>query len=134
MAKYVWVYLSVLASFVALDALWLGQIASTWYDTAIGHLMADTPSWPAALAFYLLYPIGLVIFGVRPGQPAKWTESAGIGALFGFFAYATYDLTNLAVLADWPIYISMLDIVWGSLLSGISAAAGRLCLNRLRNN
>lgn len=133
MPKYVWVYLSVFATFVALDALWLGQIATTWYDTAIGHLMADTPSWPAALAFYFLFPAGLVIFGVRPAQHASWTGSAGMGALFGFFAYATYDLTNLAVLADWPIYISMLDIGWGSLLSGVSAAAGRLCLNRLRS-
>ncbi len=130
MAKYIGVYLAVLLSMAALDALWLGVIATEWYATAIGHLMADAPSWPAALAFYLLYPVGVVIFGVCARQAITVPRAAGMGALFGLFAYATYDLTNLATLADWPVYISVLDMAWGSLMSGLAAAVGKLVLDR----
>lgn len=130
MAKYWRVYLGVLATMILLDAIWLGLIATDWYATAVGHLMADQPSWPAALAFYLLYPLGLVIFGVAPNESASVRQAAVRGGLFGFFAYATYDLTNLATLADWPVYISVLDMAWGSLLSAACVAAGKWLLDR----
>jgi uncharacterized membrane protein len=132
MAKYLRVYLCVLVVMLVLDGIWLGVIATDWYEAAIGHLMADAPSWPAALAFYLLYPLGLVIFGVMPNEASSLGRAAGRGALFGLFAYATYDLTNLAMLADWPVYISVLDIVWGGVLSGLSVAAGKWMLGRAR--
>ena len=132
MPKYLWVYLTVLVTMLALDVLWLGVIATDWYSTAIGHLMADVPSWPAALVFYLFYPLGLVIFGVRPNENGTLGKAAVTGALFGLFAYGTYDLTNLAVLADWPVYISVVDMAWGSLMSGAAVAAGKFCLDRLR--
>ncbi|MCY7369948.1 MAG: DUF2177 family protein [Polaromonas sp.] len=130
MAKFLRVYLAVLATMLALDALWLGLIATEWYATAVGHLMADTPSWPAAVAFYLLYPLGLAIFVLKPHENASLLKATGMGALFGLFAYATYDLTNLAMLADWPVYISVVDIAWGCLLSGGSVAAGKWVLDR----
>jgi uncharacterized membrane protein len=130
MAKYIGVYLAVLLAMLALDALWLGVIATEWYATAIGHLMAEEPSWLSAVVFYLLYPVGLVIFGVCARQAVTVPRAAGMGALFGLFAYATYDLTNLVTLADWPVYISALDMTWGSLMSGLAAAVGKLVLDR----
>lgn len=132
MAKYWRVYFSVLATMLVLDVAWLGFIATEWYATAVGHLMADQPSWPAALVFYLLYPLGLVIFGVAPNENATLRQAALRGGLFGLFAYATYDLTNLATLADWPVYISVLDMVWGSLLSAACVAVGKWVLDRSR--
>ena len=125
------VYVTVLAVMLLLDVLWLGVIAADWYAEGIGHLMADVPYLPAAVVFYLLYPLGIVIFGVRPNEPMTTLQAMRWGALFGFFAYATYDLTNLATLSDWPTSISLLDLGWGTLLSATAALAGRLMCNRL---
>jgi uncharacterized membrane protein len=125
------VYGAVLVAMLLLDVLWLGVIAVDWYTEAIGHLMADTPYLPAALVFYLLYPLGIVIFGVRPHEALTVTRSARWGALFGLFAYATYDLTNLATLNDWPVAISLLDIGWGTLLGAVTAAVGRVACDKL---
>ena len=125
-------WLAVLAVMLVLDALWLGVIARSLYAQAIGHLMAESPDLVAAAVFYPLYAAGLTVFGVRPREaaPPAWPAAMRSGALFGFFAYATYDLTNLATLKDWPVGIALIDMAWGTLVSGASAAAGSRALRR----
>lgn len=131
MTRYLVAYLAVAIVLVALDMLWLRGIAVDWYQQGIGHLMAPKANLVAAALFYLLFPLGVVIFAVSPGLADPWWRTAIFGALFGFFAYATYDLTGLAVLKDWPIGLSVIDIAWGSVVSGISAVAGRAAANAL---
>ncbi len=130
MNKYLAAYLAIAVVMVALDLLWLGVIAKPMYQQAIGHLMAEQPDVPAALAFYALYPAGLLIFALAPhsADPA-WSRTILLGALFGFFAYATYDLSNLATLRNWPIRLTVVDMAWGTLLSALSAGAGKTAMN-----
>ncbi|MDP9900591.1 DUF2177 family protein [Variovorax ginsengisoli] len=110
---------------IVIDLLWLGVIAKNLYAQAMGDLMAQQPRLGIAALFYLMYPIGLVIFAVLPGVDAGSVARAGVlGALFGLFAYATYDLTNLAVVRNWPVALSFIDIAWGTLVSAVSAGAG----------
>lgn len=124
--KYLQIYGGTAGVMLVLDMLWLGFIAKSWYQQGIGHLMADQPNLAIGALFYLLFPLGLVIFAVLPtGDNADWTKAALMGALFGFFAYATYDITNLATLRDWPLKLSIMDVVWGSLVSGLAAGAGK---------
>lgn len=130
MYQYVSGYLATAFVMIALDMLWLGVIAKSMYQTAIGHLMAEKPNIPAALVFYTLYALGLQVFAVTPQSvDAAWGRSVVMGALFGFFAYATYDLSNFATLRNWPIRLTIVDIIWGTVLSAVSVAAGRAALN-----
>ncbi len=132
MLKYLVVYLVVAFTMLVIDMVWLRGIATAWYEEGLGHLMAQKPNLLAAGVFYLSYPLGLVIFGVLPNEDSTLLRAVGMGALFGFFAYATYDLTNLATLRDWPLNVSLMDMAWGTLVSGLSVGAGRLCLDALR--
>nr|WP_315205580.1 DUF2177 family protein [uncultured Albidiferax sp.] len=117
---------------VAMDVLWLGFIAKSLYQDGIGHLMAERPQAWAALAFYLVYAVGLVVFVVAPRvDVAGWYSTAWVGALFGFVAYATYDLSNLATLRNWPLWLSLVDMAWGSVASAVAATAGKLAMDRL---
>jgi uncharacterized membrane protein len=126
MNKHLAGYLAALFVIVALDMLWLGLIAKAMYQQAIGHLMAEQPRLLAALAFYVLYPAGLMIFAVMPyAEDPSWVKAVSTGALFGFFAYATYDLSNLATLKNWPVGLTLTDMAWGALLSAAAAAAGK---------
>ena len=115
---------------LVIDALWLGVVARDLYQQEMGSLMATQPRWLAAAAFYLAYPLGLVVFAVRPALAA---HSAGhamvLGGMFGLFAYGTYDLTNLAVVQDWPLRLTFIDLAWGTFASAVSAGAG-LALTR----
>ncbi len=126
MNKYLAAYGATALVMVALDALWLGVLAKSFYQHGIGHLMAENPKiWVAAL-FYALFVVGLVIFVVAPsGQTATWQGTLLRGALFGFFAYATYDLTNLATLKDWPLSLSLMDMAWGATVSAAAGVAGK---------
>lgn len=109
----------------AVDMVWLGVIAKPIYERGLGHLLAAQPNLLAALLFYLVYPAGLMVFAVRPSLKAGSLRASFIaGGMFGFFAYATYDLTNLATLIDWPVGLSVLDIAWGAALSSVASAAG----------
>jgi uncharacterized membrane protein len=130
-ATLVATFAATLAAIIVLDVIWLGLIARPLYRQGIGHLMADTPVWAAAVAFYLVYALGLLLFAVAPNAGAGWGRTALMAALFGFVAYATYDLSNLATLRGWPLGLSLLDIAWGSTLSAASALAGRAVLLRL---
>ena len=116
---------------LALDLLWLGVIAKPVYQRGIGHLMAEKPNIAVAAMFYAIYALGLMVFAVAPdGEAGGWGHTAGRAALFGFFAYATYDLTNLATLRGWPVGISLLDMAWGSAVSAVAALAGKAALDR----
>lgn len=114
-----------------LDIIWLSLLAKPMYQQGIGHLMADQPNLIFAAIFYMVFVFGLMWFAVAPNRHAQGLKSTFIAAaIFGFFVYASYDLTNLALLKDWPLRLSIIDITWGTLLSGVSATAGKLVFNR----
>ncbi|OUM02337.1 DUF2177 family protein [Variovorax sp. JS1663] len=110
---------------LALDAAWLSTMAGRLYRPAIGHLMQPGFDAKAAAIFYVLYLAGLVFFAVAPALEARsWTSALGRGALLGFIAYATYDLTNQATLKDWPWRLTLIDLAWGTFMTAAAAAAG----------
>ena len=131
MTKYFGAYAATLVVMVALDLLWIGVIAKPLYQQGIGHLMAERPNIGVAVLFYAVYAVGVLVFAVAPGgSTSGWVRTLVTGALFGFFAYATYDLTNLATLKNWPLGLAVLDVAWGSLVTAVSAAAGKAALDR----
>lgn len=124
MRSYLKPYLLTLLPFTLLDALWLGLVAPAFYRSQIGFIMAESPNWGAAVLFYLLFIAGMVVFVTGPGiREGQVTKAALRGAFFGLVTYATYDLTNLATLAGWPLLMTVVDMAWGTFLGGITAAA-----------
>lgn len=120
-------YFLTLPVYLLIDGFWLTVIAKNFYGKHLGYLMAPKPNWIAAFIFYFGYVVGIVIFAVSPAFLANSLGKALLlGALFGAFCYATYDLTNLATIKDWPWFITVIDIVWGTLVTMISAGAGYL--------
>ena len=125
-------YLITLPIFFVIDMIWLGLVAKNFYAQQIGHLMKSEINWPAALLFYLLFIIGLVVFVVMPALKAEsWQIAAIYGALFGLISYATYDLTNLATLKDWPVLITVVDLIWGSVLAASVSTISYLVANKI---
>lgn len=123
--RHVIAYVAAAVVFLGLDFVWLGLVARTAYRSWIGPLMRDEIHVAAGALFYLVYVIGLVIFATAPAlKEGGWQAAAFYGALFGFFAYGTYELTNYATLRDWPIAMVMVDMAWGTALSAIAATAG----------
>lgn len=111
-------YLIALPVFFAIDMFWLGVVAKNFYKQQIGFLMTPNINWTAAIIFYLIFILGLVLFVVSPALAKDSIQYAIVfGALFGFITYATYDLTNLATLKDWPLTITIVDMIWGSVLA-----------------
>ena len=131
MSKYLGTYLAIFLTMFVIDMVWLGVIAKTTYANAMGPLLSPNPNLWAAAAFYLMYPVGLLIFAVLPQADSPVWRAALMGALFGFFAYSTYDLTNLAVVKDWPLGLTFIDMAWGTMVSGIAAVAGKLASDYL---
>ena len=122
---YIKLYLGVLAVFLAVDALWLGLVARIFYQQQLGHLLKASPNWLAALAFYLLFVVGLLVFVVVPAVAAGQLKQAILlGFFFGVVSYATYDLTNLATLEGWPALVVVIDILWGGVLAMTCSVAG----------
>jgi uncharacterized membrane protein len=118
MAYYLKLYFSTLAVFFAIDMFWLGLVARTFYRKHLGFLMAPNLNWLAAIIFYLLFIVGILVFVVLPGlESGSLRDTLLRAALFGLITYATYDLTNLATLKDWPIIITVVDMIWGTVLS-----------------
>lgn len=129
MKRLLLAYAAALTTLLIIDLPWLGIVAQPLYQQGIGHLMAPQFNLPAAIAFYLVYAAGLVYFAV---QGARGLRHAALrGALFGFVAYATYDLTNLATLRDWPVWLAAMDMAWGAAVSGVAALAGRAVFQRV---
>ncbi|WP_180130807.1 DUF2177 family protein [Rhodoferax sp. BLA1] len=130
MNKYVAGYAAVAAVMLLLDMVWLGVVAKSMYQESIGHLMADKPRIAAAAVFYVVYAMGLMVFVLVPHvNDTQWGRTLLFGALFGFVAYATYDLSNLATLKNWPVKLTLIDMCWGSVLSAVSAGAGKAAMN-----
>lgn len=133
MLKPLATYAAIFVTMLVIDMLWLGVIAKSTYASAMGPLLSPHPNLWAAAAFYLLFPVGLLIFAVLPQADSPLWKAALMGALFGFFAYATYDLTNLAVIKDWPLGLTFIDLAWGTMVSALATIAGRLALGYLQN-
>ena len=130
--KYLYLYLLTFVVFLAIDAVWLGVIAKNLYSEKIGHLLAENPNLIAAEIFYLLFVGTVLIFAVIPGYEAQsLTKTIMLGALFGMITYATYDLTNLATLRDWPLSVTVIDVIWGTSLSVVTSVAGYYIANFL---
>jgi uncharacterized membrane protein len=125
-------YLVALATFVAVDMAWLGTMASRFYKPALGDIAIAGVNLPPAVVFYLVYPVGLVIFAIEPALRAgSWLNAAVYGALFGFFTYATYDLTNQATLRNWTSSLTVVDVVWGTFLGALTSAVTFWVISRL---
>lgn len=123
--KYLAVYLAALVTFLIIDGVWLGVVARSFYVQQIGHLLRPAPNFGVAGLFYLIYVVGVVVFAVLPAlSQQSWQTAVLLGALFGFIAYGTYDLTNLATLANWPVLVSIVDMIWGAVLTATVALAG----------
>ncbi|MBP6889819.1 MAG: DUF2177 family protein [Candidatus Moranbacteria bacterium] len=115
---FIKLYAIALPVFFAIDMLWLGIIAQNFYRGQIGFLMKTDINWTAAITFYLLFIVGLVVFVITPAvEKGSWSYALLFGALFGLIAYATYDLTNLATLRDWPLTVTLVDMAWGAVLA-----------------
>lgn len=119
--------------FLAIDIVWLGWMAKDLYNKMIGHLLSPQVNWVAAIIFYLLFITGIFIFAILPAiEKDTWKYALLYGALFGFFTYATYELTNLATLLQWPATLVFIDIAWGVFLSASVATAGFFITRALR--
>lgn len=117
--NFIKIYLIAVPIFFLIDMVWLGLISKSIYQKYMGHLMRPTPNWIAAVIFYLLFIVGLVIFAIYPAiRNNSWSYALLYGAMFGFFTYMTFDLTSLAVIKDWRWQIVIIDIIWGIFLSG----------------
>jgi uncharacterized membrane protein len=132
--KFLPAYLATIIFMFIIDLIWLSQLAKPLYQAGIGHLMAAEPKLGFAALFYLVFVFGLIWFAVRPNIATKGLKSCFIaGAMFGFFIYASYDLTNLALLKDWPLGLSLIDMTWGTSLSGACAAFAKLVFDRFNH-
>ena len=119
---YLKLYLLTVPVFFIIDLVWLGVVAKGFYQKNLKYILSPNVNWTAAIIFYLMYIAGILIFAVLPGIAKDSLRHAALwGALFGFFTYATYDLTNLALLKDWPLNIVVVDILWGVVLCTVVA-------------
>lgn len=126
MLKYVAAYLAAGLAFAAIDAVWLTTVGPRLYRPALDEVLADSVNLPAALAFYLVFIAGVLLLAILPAvrEGGTWTKALANGAVLGFVAYATYDLTNQATLKAWSTTITLADIAWGTALTACAAAAG----------
>jgi uncharacterized membrane protein len=117
---FIKLYLIALPVFFAIDMVWLGLVAKNFYAKYIGFLMTPDVNWAAAIIFYLLFIAGAVVFVITPAlEQNSWVHALFLGALFGLITYATYDLTNLATIKNWPLIVTVVDLVWGMSLSAL---------------
>ena len=111
-------FIIALLVFFIIDMLWLGLVAKKFYNKHLGFIMKAEVNWIAAVIFYLIFIVGILLFVIVPAVNSNsWTYALLYGALFGFVSYATYDLTNLATLKDWPLTVTIVDLIWGTVLS-----------------
>ena len=124
---YLKLYVLTVPVFFIIDLMWLGVIAKGFYQRNLSYVLSPQVNWPAAIIFYLLYIAGILIFAVVPAVTKdSWQHAIMYGALFGFFTYMTYELTNLALLKNWPLNIVVIDIIWGVVLCTAVASIGYL--------
>lgn len=132
MKHFIVAYLATLITFLAIDAIWLGFVAKKFYADQLGSLMRDDVLFLPAGLFYLLYSAGIVLLAIRPENPSlSLVNVAVFGAVVGFMAYGTYNVTNLATLKNWPLTMSAVDLVWGICLSSAVAVSGAIVVRKL---
>jgi uncharacterized membrane protein len=119
-------YVAALVTLAILDALWLGVASREFYKARLGQLLLEQPNWYAAILFYLIHALGIVVFAVPLAE--SWASAMFYGALFGFCVYAAYDLTNLATLRGWPLTVSLIDLAWGAVVTAAAAVAAFLAM------
>ena len=125
MFRYILAWLGAGVAIGGLDFFWLTTTNATVYRPVLHSVLLDGVRPVPAGLFYLIYLVGVVIFGVGPGiRSGRWRDATAMGGLFGFFAYATYDLTNQATLAVWATHITALDLSWGTFLTATGSTAG----------
>jgi uncharacterized membrane protein len=130
--QFIKIYLITLPVFFAIDMIWLGFIAKDFYRENIGQLLTPNINWTAAIVFYLMFIAGLVIFVISPAiEKSSWHYALIYGALFGLITYATYDLTNLATLKDWSLKVTIVDLIWGMVLSASVSTVSYFISNKL---
>ena len=123
--KYVWLYMLSFIVFMAIDMVWLGTMTSRFYRPNLEHLMRPSPNWAVAVGFYLAYVVGVLVLAVLPAHEAGEVWKAAVyGAILGFVAYGTYDLTNLSTVKDFPAVVAVVDLVWGTVLTAATATVG----------
>ena len=131
MAAFLKMYGVAFVAFLVIDLVWLGFIANNLYRKYLGFIMRPSPNWTAAIVFYLLYLAGLVFFVINPAvEKSSWKFALLAGMFFGLITYATYDLTNLATLKDWPFLITVIDLIWGTTLGGLVSVITYLVVSK----
>ena len=129
---FIKLFLIALPVFFVVDIIWLVLVAKKFYQEQIGFLMKPDINWFAAIIFYLLFIAGLVVFVISPAvEKHSWVHALIFGALFGLITYATYDLTNLATLKDWPILVTVVDLIWGTVLASSISLITYLIANKI---
>ncbi|NQE60894.1 DUF2177 family protein [Caulobacter sp. RHG1] len=129
----VFAYLASGLVFLVMDATWLTTMVPKLYKPRLGALIADKPSLPPAVAFYLIYLLGILLLAILPAaREDSWRRLVFNAAVFGFCAYATYDLTNQATLRSWSTTLTVVDIAWGTLLTTAAACAGYAALRAVK--
>ncbi|MBU1126854.1 MAG: DUF2177 family protein [Patescibacteria group bacterium] len=125
-------YLITLPVFLAIDLVWLSLIARKFYAQYLSYLMKTNVNFVAAGLFYLLFVVGLVVFSILPAlEKNSWTQALFLGALLGLISYATYDLTNLATIKDWPVVVTVVDMVWGAVLGASVSLASYFIITKI---
>jgi uncharacterized membrane protein len=125
-------YLAALVALTIVDALWLGFISRDFYKARLGQLLLDQPVWSIAILFYLIHAAGISVFPVPMAlNGGSWTTAVFYGALFGFFAYSVYDITNLATLRGWSMALSLVDLAWGTVATAIASTASFLAIKAM---
>jgi uncharacterized membrane protein len=115
---FIKLFIIALPAFFAIDMVWLVVVARKFYQKHLGFIMRPDVNWLAAIIFYLLFIAGIVLFVIAPAvEKHSWTHALIYGALFGLITYATYDLTNMATLKDWPVIVTIVDLAWGMVVS-----------------
>ena len=130
---YLKLYVAALVCFLAIDMVWLTIVARGFYRKQLGFLLSDQPNWWAAIAFYLLFVVALLVFAIVPGlQAGSLRRTLLLGGFFGLVTYATYDLTNLATVKNWPWILTLVDMTWGVVLATSVSCVGYLVGHWLR--
>ena len=129
---YLKLYVLTVPVFFVIDIVWLGVIAKGFYRRNLSFVLSTDVNWIAAITFYLIYIAGIIFFAVRPALASNTLRDAALlGSRFGFFTYATYDLTNMATIKGWPLKIVVIDILWGTCLCLLVASLSFLIAKRL---
>jgi len=129
---FIKLFLIALPVFFVIDMVWLAVVAKNFYQQQIGFLMKPNINWVAAIIFYLLFIAGIIVFVISPAVVKhSWVHAILFGALFGLIAYATYDLTNLATMKDWPLLVTIVDLIWGTVLAASISVITYLIANKV---